>query len=70
MMRLQVYRDAMGMEHPFKGICYLLPDPFLDGEPLGEQVHEPGQLGDAEDILVRDVTYISIAEEGEGVVLA
>ena len=70
MMRLQVYGDAMRMEHPFQGICYLLPDPFLDGEPLGEQVHQPGQLGDAENILMRDVTDVRIAEEGEGVVLA
>jgi len=70
MMRLQVHCDAMRMEHRFKSIRHLLPDPFLDGEPFGEQVHEPRQLGDAEDIFVRDVTDVGIAEEGEGMMLA
>jgi hypothetical protein len=70
MVGLQVHGNAMGMEHPYQGVCHLLPDAFLDGEPFGEQVHEPRQLGDAEDIFVRDVTDVGIAEEGEGMMLA
>ena len=64
-MRLQVHGDAMRMEDRFEGISHLLPDPFLDGEPFGEQAHEPCQLGDADDILVCDVTDVRIAKEGK-----
>ena len=70
MMGLQEHRDAMWMEHPFEGVRHLLPDPFLDGKSLGEQAHEPCQLGDADDIFVCDVTDVCIAEEREGVMLA
>jgi hypothetical protein len=70
MMRFQVYSDAMGMEHRFEGIGHLLPDPFLNGEAFGKQVHKPRQLGDADDILVCDITNVCIAEEGESMMLA
>jgi len=70
MMRLQIYGNAMWVEHVFESVCYLLTDPFLDGEPFGEQVHEPCQLGDADDILVCDVADVGIAEEGESMMLA
>jgi hypothetical protein len=70
MVRLQVHRYAMRMEHPFEGICHLLPDPFLDSEPFGEKVYESCQLGDAEYIFVRDVADVGIAEEGESMMLA
>ena len=35
-----------------------------------EQAHHPGQLGDAEDVIVGDVAEVGMAEEGQGVMLA
>src|SRR5512140_835164 len=70
MMRLQVDRDAVRLEHPVESIRNLLPDPFLNSETFGEQMHEPCQLGDADDVFVGDVTDVRITEEGQGMMLA
>jgi len=69
-MRFQIHRHAMRMQHRVEGVRHLLPDPFLDSKPLGKQVHQPRQLGDADDVLVGDVANVRIPEKGEGVMLA
>src|SRR6266571_9206083 len=43
---------------------------LLDGEAPREQAHQPGELGDADDVLVRDVADKRVAVEGQRVVLA
>src|SRR6266540_7331226 len=43
---------------------------LLDGEAPREQAHQPGELGDADDLLVRDVADERVAVEGQRVVLA
>src|SRR6185437_2473469 len=45
-------------------------DPLLHREPAGEQPHQPGQLGQAQDVLMRDVADICLAEKRQAVVLA
>ena len=68
-MCLQVYGNAIGKKNRFKGISHLLPDPLLDGESLGEQAYQSRQLGDANDILVCNVTDVRFAEEVKDMML-
>jgi hypothetical protein len=42
----------------------LLADPLLHREPAGEQPHQPGQLGQAQDVLVRDVPQTAAITPG------
>jgi hypothetical protein len=59
----------MGMEHGFEAISDLLPDTLLNREPLRKYPHQASELGYAKDLFMGDITYISAAEEGEGVML-
>src|SRR5260370_30459586 len=60
-MRLQQTRELVGD---------LDPDALLDGEAASKDAHEPRQLGDADDLLVRDVADVRMPVERERVVLA
>src|SRR5437764_6264077 len=69
-MGFEVDGHAVGAEHGLEGVGDLLPDALLDGEAPGEQAHEPGELGDADDALMGDVAHVGAAIEGQRVVLA
>src|SRR5713226_10046852 len=68
--RVQVHRDTMRLQDAHQLIGDLDPDPLLDGEAPGEDSHEPGQLGDADDLLVSDVADVCVPVERERVMLA
>ena len=60
----------MGLQHRLQGVGDLLAQPLLHGEALGEEAHQPGELGQADDVLVRDVADVGAAENRQGMVLA
>ena len=60
----------MRVQHGLQCIRDLLADPFLYGKTPGEQPHQAGELGNANDVLVSDVTNISRAIEWKRVVFA
>src|ERR1700724_4493606 len=68
--RREVTRDAVRLEDARNRVGDFAPHPLLDGEPPSEEAHQPGELGDADDVLVGDVAQIGVAEERKGVVLA
>src|SRR4030067_1344151 len=70
MMVLHVDRHTMRMKHVFQCVSNLMPDPFLDSEPFSKQPHQPGQLGDTDDILVGDIPDVGVTKERESGVLA
>src|ERR1700687_3292613 len=51
----QVHRDAMRLEESNELVSDLDPDSLLDGEAPREDAHQARELGDADDLLVRDV---------------
>src|SRR5574341_84381 len=68
MMSLKKNGYAMGVKHGFQCIRNLLTDPLLYRKALGKEPHEAGQLGDADDVLMSNVTNISLAVKWKGVV--
>ena len=68
--RLEPHGDAFGLDERDERVGDLLTEPLLDGEPAREEPDEPGQLGDADDPLARDVADVRVAVEGQRVVLA
>jgi hypothetical protein len=66
----QVHRDPVGLELGDELVGDLLPDPLLHREALREEVYEPGQFRDADDVLVGDVADVGAPGERQGVVLA
>src|SRR5260370_8019339 len=70
MNRLEVHGDAMGLQDAREGPRDLATTRVLDGEPPGEEAHQAGELGDADDVLVGDVAEVGVAEKRKGVVLA
>src|ERR1700716_2850755 len=70
MRGVEVHRNTMRLQDPDQLVRDLHPDTLLDGEAPREQAHESGQLGDADDLLVRDVGDIRVPVEGQRVMLA
>jgi hypothetical protein len=68
-MCLEVDRYAMRLEHRCQGLRDLLADPLLDREALGEQAHEAGKLGDANDVLVSNISHVGVTVKWERMVL-
>ena len=68
--RLEPNGDAFGLDERDERVGDLLTEPLLDGEPPRKEPDEPGQLGDADDPLARDVPDVRVAVEGQRVVLA
>src|SRR4029077_13040969 len=68
--RLEVDGNPMSLQDARERLCDLAAEPFLYGEAPGEETHQPRELGDADDVLVGNVTHIGMTEEGEGVMLA
>src|SRR2546429_7644565 len=65
-----MHRHAMRLEHAHELVRNLDPDALLDGEAAREDADQARELGDADDLLVRDVPDIRVAVEWQGVVLA
>ncbi len=68
--RVQVHRHTMRLQQANQLIGDLDPDPLLNSEAPREDAHQPGQLGDADDLLVCDIADVCVAVERECVVLA
>ena len=62
--------DARGLEHVHDRVGDLVGEPLLHLEPAGEDVHDAGHLGEADDLAVGDVGDVGPAEERQHVVLA
>src|SRR5690349_22095301 len=59
----------MRMKHGVQSICNLLTNPFLYRKTLGEKPYHPGQLGNANDVLMGNVSNVRHAVERKGMVL-
>lgn len=70
MHRFQVDRNAVRQQDLLQRFGELAADALLHREAAGEQPHQSGQLGQAEDVLVGDVADVRLAEERQSVVLA
>ena len=60
----------VGLQDVHDGVGDLVGEPLLHLEPPGEDVHDPGHLGQPEDLAVGDVGDVRPAEERQQVVLA
>ncbi|GGL16731.1 hypothetical protein GCM10010094_91950 [Streptomyces flaveus] len=69
MHRFQVDRDAVWQQDLLQRFGELVADALLHREAAGEQPHQSGQLGQAEDVLVCDVADVRLAEERQSVML-
>src|SRR2546426_8667119 len=67
---VEVHSDAVGLQHTHELVRDLNSDALLDGEAPREYAHQAGELGDADDLFVRDVADEGVAVEGQRVVLA
>src|SRR5258708_5743073 len=63
-------RQPMGLPQAHQLLRRLHAHPLLHREAAREQANEPGQLGDADDLLMRDVADVRVAVERKRVVLA
>lgn len=70
MRRLQMDRNTVRLQDLLQRFGELTADALLHREPAGEQPHQPGQLGQPDYVLVRDVADIRLADEGQAVMLA
>src|SRR5207253_3034458 len=70
MRRVQVNCDPMRLEHAHQLVRDLHADALLHSEAAGEDPYETGQLGDADDLLMRDVADVGVPMEGQRMVLA
>src|ERR1700682_6727555 len=70
MGRFEVDSDAVGLQDARKRLRDLPTHPLLDREPPGEEAHQPGQLGDAADVLMGNIANEGVAAEGKGMMLA
>src|SRR5437899_8816010 len=67
---VEVHSDAVGLQHTHKLVRDLNPDALLNREAPREHPHQAGELGDADDLLVRDVADEGVTVERQRVVLA
>ena len=56
-------RDAFGLEHLVERLGDLVGQPFLELEPTGVGIDQPGKLGDADDAALRTVGHVSDAAD-------
>src|SRR5258706_9200866 len=68
-MGFQVHGDSVWLEHGAEGISDLLPDAFLHRKTPGKKTHQPSELGDANDVFVRDIAYVGMPVKRQCVVL-
>src|SRR6266566_9186502 len=68
-MGFEIDSDSMRLEHRVQRIGDLLPDALLYGKALGKQAHEPGELGNTNDVLMRDVAQVGMPVKRERMML-
>src|SRR5258708_22734965 len=56
-MGFEVDGNPVRLEHRLQSIGDLLPDALLYSKALGKQAHEPGELGETDDVLMADTTH-------------
>src|SRR3954469_17088678 len=69
-MRFQKYRDAMRLKDTLQTVRDLPSKSLLHRKALGEQPHQACELGNTDDVFMRDVADIGLPIEGQRVVLA
>ena len=62
--------NTLGTEFFVEGRGDLLGHPFLDLETLGKHVDQAGNLGEADDLFIRDIRNVAATKEGQNVVFA
>lgn len=70
MARLHDDGDALGLEDLHDGVGDLLGQALLDLQAAAEHLGDAGQLGDADDLVLRDVGNVHLSGKGHEVVLA
>jgi hypothetical protein len=70
MNRLELYRDAARLHEVDEPVGDFLAEPFLHREPSRVEPDEPGQLGDAEDLVAGDIRQMCDTMERQRMVLA
>ena len=68
-MGFEVDGDPVRLEHRLQGIGDLLPDALLYSKALGKQAHEPGELGDTDDVLMCNVAHVGMSVKRQRMVL-
>src|SRR6266446_1220500 len=68
--RVEVDGNTVGLQDARESLRDFTPEPFLNGKTPSEEPHQPGELGDADDVLVGDVAQVGVTEKREGVMLA
>ncbi len=63
MMGFQVDRDPVRREHGLEGINNLFAQAFLHRETPGEESYQACQLGDANNMLMRNVAHVRLAKK-------
>jgi hypothetical protein len=61
---------AVRLQHTLQQVRDLLTQALLHSESAREESHYSRQLGDPDDVLVRDVADERVTEKGKGVMLA
>src|SRR5512141_2264746 len=69
MMRFQENRHTMWMQHRFQCVCNLLTDSLLHRKSFCKEAHQTGQLGNSDNVLMRNVAHISPAVKRKSMVL-
>src|SRR2546423_15717556 len=68
-MCFEIYGDAVRLKRRIQGIGDLLPGPFLYRKALGKQAYETRELGNANNVLVSDISYVGMPVKRECMVL-
>ena len=69
MVSFEIDGNPVRLKHHIQGIGDLLPETFLYGEAPGKQTHQSGELGKADDVLMRNIPYVGISVKGQRMVL-
>ena len=59
----------MRLQHLHDGVGNLVGEPLLNLQPTGEHLHDPGELGETDDLAVGDIGDVGAPEERQQVVL-
>src|SRR5437764_1443892 len=69
MMSLQIDSNTVRLKHGFQSIGDLLSDALLHSKTHGKQSYQACELGNTNNMLVSNVSHISMAVKRQGVVL-
>src|ERR1700682_6031136 len=68
--RLEIDRNAVGLQDARQRFGDFAAEPFLNGKAASKEAHQPRELRNTDDVFVRDVAQVGVAEKGERVMLA